>query len=388
MNKNIIITYGFRKYRNPYLVDIKNINTNDIYITMDDLFTSLMLLMPGGGNHLKRVNIFFENNGQSDYLLQKERGYDTDRFHNLFIEEILINQKSELDSQISKINKDTTNYLFHSLSYFLKNHFPQLSVSATLNRRKENKTKTGGYKKYQNYQAGFLAKNTLLNDGYRNKDILKEKRSTSSEILANRFNHNFGSKDYPNRSGQDFISNSLYGHYDIGNREYTSNIFNAFLESDQRGFSRLFDMKEDIEERDRRCYKKPVTEQDKEMFEHGKVLTNCFTMAFIRKLCKLSIDWAEQEASKENSPIKKIIFYLEEHSPFNLAKMDNINSHNFHHKWRTSDFRDIGSSNRGFPITYSELKYAFELMDRKKDHHIELVPVNKFAYNKRVIDNL
>ncbi|MDC9582209.1 hypothetical protein PSI15_11650 [Xenorhabdus sp. PR6a] len=262
---------------------------------------------------------------------------------------------------------------------FLKGNYSELSISTTLNRRKGNVTKKGDYKEYKNYQAGFLAKNNLKRP---NPFSANTKKDVVNPILEY--------DNYPNRSSGRFISNSSYGHYNIGNREYTSGIFNAFHQSDKEGFKHLLNFKDDIDKRGNRYYpeKDKITEKDREMFAHGDVITNCFAKSFIRKLCKLSIDWAELEASKTDSPIKKMIFYVEEHPPLNIAKVDNMNVHNFHHKWRHSDFKDIGSNNRNFPITYSELKYATELTKRKTDHHIEFVSCDKFAYAKTVIDNL
>ncbi|MDC9594841.1 hypothetical protein [Xenorhabdus sp. IM139775] len=401
MSKNIIIVYGFSEYRKNYLSYIKDANPNDIYITMDNILFSSGILARGGGNHIMKFERFFEKNGQSEYLVNTKK----DTYVNYFYESVKNNNffDPKLSEDVTKkIDTNTINYLFRSLSYFLRydflrGNFSELSISATLNRRKENVTKKGDYKEYKNYQAGFLAKN-MLNDAKRNQEILKEKRfsvpnthqSNVTNPLNNKIRNTFGANDYPNRSSDEFISNSFYGHYNIGNREYTSGIFNAFHQSDKEGFKHLLNFKDDIDERGNRYYpeKDKITEQDKEMFAHGDVITNCFAKSFIRKLCKLSIEWAELEASKADSPIKKMIFYVEERSPLHPEKADNMNVDNFHHKWRHSDFKDIGSNNRNFPITYSELKYATELMKRKTDHHIELVSFDKFAYAKTVIDNL
>ncbi|PHM61534.1 hypothetical protein [Xenorhabdus ishibashii] len=404
MNKNIIIVYGFSEHRKKYLIGMNNSSTHDIYITMDDLLFSLYILIPGGGNHISSINDFLQSDGKTRFLLEKNSNYLVDYFYSSVRDKCLISTQNPLDAKNLehylnkvkfKINKPTVEYLLRSLSVFFKSRLPQLSISATLNRRKENITKTGNYKEYKNYQAGFLAKNAL-NSKERNLNILKEKMNNQSNINSDNidiatWNTNrsaFSSKNYPERSSREFIRGSFYGNYNIGNKAYTSQAFNAFIESDKKGFENILAMQNDIDERDNRYYRGEVTEQDREMFAHGDLMANCFSMAFIRKLSKQSIDWAEQEASKENSPIKKIIFYVEEHPTLDSKKINNINTKNLHHKWRNSNFTDIGSNSRNFPITYSELKYAIALMENKKDHHIELMTVDKFTDAKKVIDNL
>ncbi|MBD2784344.1 hypothetical protein ID858_01510 [Xenorhabdus sp. DI] len=368
MNKNIIIVYGFSEYRRNYLYHIQNANPNDIYITMDNILFSSGILARGE-NNIMQFKQFFENNGQSEYLVNTKK----DTYVNYFYESVKNNNFFDpklCENMTKKIDTNTINYLFRSLSYFLrydflKGNYSELSISTTLNRRKGNVTKKGDYKEYKNYQAGFLAKNNLKRP---NPFSANTKKDVVNPIL--------GHDNYPNRSSGRFISNSSYGHYNIGNRKYTSDIFDAFLKSDKEGFQKASDFQSE------QC-------QNTETRMHKNLIANCFSKAFIRKLCKLSIEWAELEASKAGSPIKKIIFYVEEHPLLNIAKVDNINVRNLHHKWRHSDFKDIGSNNRNFPITYSELKYATELTKRKTDHHIEFVQVeNRFADAKKIIDNL
>ncbi|BET97479.1 hypothetical protein [Xenorhabdus taiwanensis] len=400
MNKNIIIVYGFSEYRKKYLIDMNNSSTHDIYITMDDLLFSLYILIPGGGNHINSINRFFHNDGKTRFLSEKDPSYLINHFYEsirgncLFSTQNPVGAKN-LEHYLDKINSSTVEYLLRSLSIFFKSRLPQLSISATLNRRKENITKTGDYKEYKNYQAGFLAKNAL-NNKKRNQNILKEKMNNQLNITSdnidilsrNTIREAFNSKNYPDRSSREFVTGSFYGNCNIGNKAYTSQAFNAFIESDKKGFENILAMKNDIDERDNRYYTGEVTEQDREMFAHGDLMANCFSLAFIRKLSKQSLDWAEQEASKKHSPVKKIIFYAEEHPTLDSRKVNNINAKNFHHKWRNSDFTDIGSNSRNFPITYSELNHAIALMESKKDHHIELVTIDKFTDAKKVIDNL
>ncbi|MDX8000645.1 hypothetical protein FE394_15935 [Xenorhabdus sp. Reich] len=110
--------------------------------------------------------------------------------------------------------------------------------------------------------------------------------------------------------------------------------------------------------------------------------------AFIRKLCKASIDWAVQEAKNGNSPVKKIIFIAQDHPVGNSEGIYNINENHFHHRWRRSNYVDIGSNKDHFLITYSEFKYATELMKRDPNSHIELVRGDVFTQSVKIFDNL
>ncbi|MBI6550111.1 hypothetical protein [Xenorhabdus lircayensis] len=414
MNKNIIIVYGHSNYLKTYLMKMNNSSISDIYITMDDLFCSLKILIGGGGNHIEKINDFLQNNSQTDFLLKKNHNSHISYFYELTQRGFTGSQRKsqkELEYFLKKIKLNISRvkveYLLNSFSVFLRENTNQLSVSATLNRRRENESKTGNHKEYKNYKAGFLAKNAL-NNADRNNNIFKEKMNNQYNIgpetidifKENKIRDKFNSSDYSNRSGNSFIKHSFYGNYKIENREYTSNAFNSFLESDKKGFENLVDFINDADERGNRYYTRKVTEEDKEMFAHSDLIANCFAKSFIRKLSKASIDWAEQEAENANSPIKKIIFYIQGYSPFTYEdtnnektnnsgnkKIDNMNTKNFHHKWRNSNYVNIGSNERNFPITYSELKYAIELMERKKNHHIELVPVDIFAKAQHIFDD-
>ncbi|OTA17424.1 hypothetical protein Xbed_03331 [Xenorhabdus beddingii] len=379
MEKNIIIVYGLLDYRKKYLLDMNETQGTDIYITMDDLFDSSNIIgVNSCRENLTIITNFLMNNGKSGFLREEDKNPFVNDFY-----QMVRNRFSEGNEAVSKtikkkIDIDTVKYLLHSISVFFSVHLNQpkqlnqLSLSATLNRRKENISKSGNRKEYKDYRAGFLTKNMEYN---------KCRHLYSNEILKN--------KKYDKRSGEGFISQSRYGNHDIFNRNYTSDIFDSFVESDKKGFekiSKYIDYKNE--------HYKTATNEDKEMFSHCDLIGKCFSRAFIRKLSKKSIDWAEQEASDIKSPIKKIIFYIEDNAPPGSLGIYNMNVENFHHRWRNSNPSDIGNLKNLFPITYSELKYAIELMQRKPNHHIELVSVNKskksnkFSYAQKIFNDL
>ncbi|PHM46303.1 hypothetical protein Xmau_00713 [Xenorhabdus mauleonii] len=363
MKKNIMVVFGLDSPRNNYLkklYDEKIARDGNVYITIDILSSSLGLDL-SSNNILSAINHFTRNKNEmfkSLYLsnaLMAEKNFYAAMWsfnHEAKNDSYSITQDQE-KTLIGFIEPNSIHYLLNSWGDFLGRNINKISIHDTLTRRSNNKDKVGNEKVYSNYKAGFLAKNIPF--AYVNKHVNEGKMIKSGQY------HTSSALTHSN------LINT------IKDKNYTHNAFESYLRSDEEGIDNLLRLKQEIGE--------PGSYYDNfENYEkkyHGEIITRSFAKSYWRKLSKLAVDWVEAEAGNPNSPIKGLVFYMEDDNRFKRYKeKSNIDEKKFHHHWRDCDYKNIGSLDYRSAIAHSELRHAKRLMNSNANHHIKLVYIN------------
>ncbi|MDX7987353.1 hypothetical protein FE392_08420 [Xenorhabdus sp. 12] len=414
MKKNIIVVFGLDKHRQDYLRKLylrnENQENKDVYIAINDLNQAIGIYATKD-DHFSAIKEFINS------------GYDKSAFvENKNNEETLVNEfyyslwntLGLKDNPLKACNRErkiqeiknatgldhhTVMYLLKSWCDFLKSKSDQLSLKKTLTKRASAQDKEDEKRIYDNYRAGFLAKNA----SYDSKRLFMQKYGAigkkdpnNPQSIAELLADNEGCRYYEGftrrRNGNNFFTSSIYNNYNIENKDYCSQVFDSFLESDKAGFTALENLDNRMKER---LYKNNFNHndlmknrfQDNEDHHYTSIITGSFLTAFFRKTSKLAIDWTEKEAREPSSPIKGLRFYMKGYNPSSQVD-SNINENSFHHKWRHAGYKDIGSPNHISPITYSELRRANKLIAENKDHHIEKEYIDKFDSARKYLSTL
>ncbi|MDX7987819.1 hypothetical protein FE392_10825 [Xenorhabdus sp. 12] len=370
MKKNIMVVFGLDSPRDDYLkkvYDKKIAGDDNTYITMDILSSSLGLDL-SASNILNAINYFIKNKNEmfktfylSNVSVAQKKFYTAiwSFNHEAENDSYSITQDQE-KTLMGFIDPNTIHYLLNSWSDFLGRNMDKLSLHDTLTRRNSNKDKFGNEKLHSNYKAGFLAKNIPF--AYVNKRINEEKMIKSGDYHA----------------GSSLTHTNLINT--IKDKNYTHNAFESYLKSDEEGIENLLRFRQEVSQ---------VGSYDNfESYEkkyHGELITRTFAKSYWRKISKLAVDWVEVEAANPNSPIKGLVFYMEDDNRFKKYKeKSNINEEKFHHNWRNCDYSDIGSLDYRSAIAHSELRQARRLMNSNASHRIKLVYVNDKGVLNRI----
>ncbi|CDL87484.1 hypothetical protein [Xenorhabdus cabanillasii] len=351
MKKNIMIVFGLDDKRRDYLKKLYNQNSSkddNVYITIDLLNHAIGLDF----NREKVFDVFnnlIKNGGVSPYLLKQE-----DKSHSLMVFYCYMSYISkgskrddytltqlEMNKFSSMISVNAIYYMLNSWSMFLKRNFYMISHHDTFIRREENRNKYGSGKFYDDYKASFLAKNAGFE--YICQRHEQDENTKKGMVVDNR------DRETWNR---------------LKNNSLTLGVFKNYIKSDEKGIKKILNIEKKIQ---------GTKDNTSEDFSHMDMINTAFLKSYWRKISKLAIDWIEEEAKKEDSPIKGLRFYMENNNC--LEKHDvksNIDERKFHSNWRHCDYSDIASKDHCSPITYSELRYARKLMNRDPKHHIEL----------------
>ncbi|PHM37270.1 hypothetical protein Xmau_03964 [Xenorhabdus mauleonii] len=414
MRKNIIVVFGLDEHRQSYLRQLylckKKHEDENVYITINDLNQAIGIYATKDDNFSAIKEFVNSGYDKSDLVRNKNNAenlineFYCSLWDTLGLQENLIKRcnrqvKIEAIQNATGLSNHEIIYLLKSWCGFLNVHSRQLSLHKTLDRRNKNENKVGVNKTYNNYRAGFLAKNSFY-DGKRTflqkygaigKEDPNNPQSISELLTAQK-----GCKYYEGftrrRNGNNFFTSSIYNNYNIENKDYFSHVFDSFLESDRAGFAALANLDKMMSDRlEKHKFNRDDLMknrfQDNEDYHYTSIISKSFLTAFFRKTSKLAIDWVEKEAGIENSPIKGLRFYMKGYSPSNNVD-NNINEGNFHHQWRHAGYKDIGSPNHISPITYSELRRVNKLTKNNKEHHIEKEYIDKFESARKYLATL
>ncbi|MBD2811686.1 hypothetical protein ID853_12495 [Xenorhabdus sp. Vera] len=371
MNKNVMVVFGLDSPRECYLEKLynqKKFRDGNIYITIDILSSSLGLEL-SSDDFLNAISHFIKNKNKTlNDLYSSNRLKSQKNFYALMW---CFNHEKGKDSYsitpeqekilMDLIDPDTVHYLLNSWGDFLNRKLGEISLHDTFTRRNDNKNKFGKEKSYSNYKAGFLTKNVPFH--YVKKKLNEEEMIKSGKLY----------------SDSSLTHSSLVNT--IKDKDYTHNAFASYLKSDGEGISNLLNIRHEIGHLgpDYDCF------ESYEKKYHGELITRTFIKSYWRKISKLAIDWVEAQAGDTNSPIKGLVFYMENDNRFKKYKeKSNIDERKFHQNWQDSDYKDIGSLDYRSPIAHSELRHARKLMNRDSSHHIELVYTNDKGILNRI----
>ncbi|OTA20971.1 hypothetical protein Xbed_00958 [Xenorhabdus beddingii] len=306
-NKNIVFVFGMRETRANLLHHLKNDrkksgHDDDIYVVIDTF--NVCLGLTGIGDISKVI----------------ERNYSFN------IEDDMIERLIKITGQ--NLEKEIAKFLLKSWLDFLNFNKDKLSISRSLQRKKQKNNLKG------DYQARFLSKN------FRNL----------------RLNPMTGHHEDP------------YGETsfnEVANYNGTNDVFKTFMEKgDKEGFELLIKIESSMD-----TYLN---------MSFNRVIIHSFIHAFLRKSCKLALDWINIELNKVNSPVKSLKFitnYLDqERVPNQIKMLENIEPHRFN-----KAYSDIGSSY--YPITFSEFNHLKSNQDLLDNPHIERLKVEMTVNN-------
>ncbi|PHM73485.1 hypothetical protein [Xenorhabdus kozodoii] len=377
MNKNIMFVLGLDSVRVGYLerkYNQKRRGDGDVYLTIDILnsslgwYSSTNNLLNSMNDFIKNKNIIpniscdiFQSNCQKSFYLSL---WLIIHGNKSVPENFSLSPQQEKELMVL-VKPETVVYLLKSWGDFLNQNLHRISLHSTFTRRVNNLNKNGSGKFYSDYKAGFLAKNIPFH-------YVKEKKEQEEKIRSGKLDANY-SFTYPNLINE------------LREKDYTSHAFESYLRSDKEGILNMLNFRKEIE----RIKNLPKVSRDYEKMLHGELITRTFAKSYWRKISKLAVDWIEGQAKDPNSPIKGLIFYMEDDNrskKYNVKS--NIDERNLHHNWRHCDYKDIGSLDYRSAIGHSELRYVRQLMHSDPTHHIELVYVNDKGILNRIKKHL
>ncbi|AOM39742.1 hypothetical protein [Xenorhabdus hominickii] len=370
MKKNIMFVMGLDSPRSDYLDKFyaqSRYGGENIYLTIDILNYSLKLDF-SAEKFLNRMGEFLKNK-IPDILSEVDLSRAQKVFYTYMW--LVFNTKGDiidfsLTQQQEKeimdvIPSDVTYYLLKCWGDFLNRNVNKLSLHDTFIRRENNKNKSSGDKFYDNYKAGFLAKNIPFH--YINEKIEQEKKIKSRNMFS----------DDP--CTHENLVNTL------GSKDYTSHAFGSYLKSDEEGILNVLKIRNEIGKIKDHAY---YTESYEKKY-HGELISRTFATSYWRKISKIAVDWIEEQANDPNSPVKGLIFYMKEDNRFNKYNVkSNIDETKFNHNWRHCDYKNIGSIDYRSAIAHAELRHARKLMSSDPNYHIEMVYINDKGILNRI----
>ncbi|MBC8953300.1 hypothetical protein [Xenorhabdus sp. PB62.4] len=303
MKKNIIFIYGENTARKNYFQYLlKRDKSENVYMLIDDLNMAINIL-PNPERNRNQAGRIMRN--FISFMNQKSKSeFTSNDFYYLYKK-----VSGYMQGRACKLEIDACRYIYENwISFILKNK-DRLSFHSTLMKKAKK------YNVELNNEEGLGIK-------FINKNITMNSIDINEEIK-----------------------------FDCFGISIIKRIFSEFYKGDTEGLNALIKIEEGVEERDFEFLNKAQY-----------ILLVSFSVAIVRKLCKLGLEWVTKESRNPNSPIKGFCF-IEDYFAMQLSRDHQVNRYHArlgeytrqHHPWREE--KSFESGKYCSSITESEFRY-------------------------------